>query len=608
MIKHQPTPNGFQHAPAVRFEAQRLRDLYSLKVLDTSAEERFDRYTELAADLFEVPIALVSLVDEHRQWFKAARGVEQRETERSISLCGHVVAADEPLVIPDALRDPRFAGNPLVDGEPRIRFYAGIPLHGPTGAPVGSFCIIDHEPRQLTERQLGLLRQLAGLVESELQQQYKIEQLRRDIERNAYYDPLTSLPNRRLLTDRLEYALQLAGERQQRVVVALLDINSFGTFNRVYGRETGDELLRAIASRLSREFPPPYVVGRWRDDHFMLMEFGDNEADAPLGERILRCLATPFQVGERSLSVSAKVGVSVYPDDAQDAHDLIQHAIVAMRAKRLLADSTLTLYTPSLEIGRTRRYNLLRRLRRAVSDDQLAVAFQPEMGVRSGRLVGAEALLRWTDPELGPVSAAEAAELAEQTSTIHALGERVLRTACREAARWRRSDGTRLELAVNLTAAQLHRPDLVNLVIDVLNEASLAGEQLVLEVTERSVVEDVDTVVDRMQALRPLGVRFAIDDFGTGYSSFAYLAQLPVSRLKIDRSFVTAINDGAEAAKVVAGIVELAHGLRLDVVAEGVENAGQLALLQEIGCDLIQGYYYSPPLAPDEFLRFMESH
>jgi diguanylate cyclase (GGDEF)-like protein len=607
MTIQRPT-DSFQPAPTPPFEAQRLRDLYSLKILDTEAEQRFDRYTQLAADLFKVPIALVSLADEDRQWFKSAAGTELRETERSISLCGHVAANDEPIVVEDTWSDPRFANNPLVQGDPPIRFYAAVPLRGTTGQPVGTLCLIDHKPRHLPRRELALLQQLAALVESELQQQRNIGELRLEIERKAYFDPLTSLPNRRLLTDRLEYALQLAAERRQQLSVALLDLNNFSTFNSIYGRASGDEMLRAIASRLTQDFPPPCVIGRWSDDQFMLIEFQDDGSAGTLGQRILRSLAAPFSIGDRMLHIGAKIGVSSYPSDARDGHDLVQHAMAAMRANRPATDSSLTTYSPSLERNRVRRYDILRRLRQAISNQHLTLAFQPEMELRSGVLVGAEALLRWDDPELGVISATEATRIAEETSIIHALGEYVLRAACRQAAQWQEMSSAGLEVAVNLSAAQLHRADLVNLVIEILGETGLPGERLILEVTEGSLVEDVETAVERMHALKPLGVRFAIDDFGTGYSSFAYLAQLPVSRLKIDRSFVAAITDSADAAKVVSSLVELAHRLQLDVVAEGVETAAQLAFLQQIGCNILQGYYYSPPLSPEEFLRFAQRH
>lgn len=604
MNNHQP-PNRFKPAPMPRFEAQRLTDLKALQILDTEAEERFDRHTQLAADLFQVPIALVSLVDAERQWFKSAVGTDLRETDRTISLCGHVVAADEILVIEDALRDPRFAGNPLVQCAPQIRFYAGVPLHGAAGQPVGTLCLIDHQPRHLAQHELALLKQLAALVESELQRQRHIDQLRAEIERSAYFDALTSLPNRRLLSDRLDFALELASEQQQRILVAIFDLNNFSTFNKSFGRAAGDALLRAIAERLTQEFPPPTVVGRWRDDQFMLIVFQNDLSMEALGERLVRCIGRPFRVDDKMLHVGAKIGVSCYPDDAQDSHDLIQHAIMAMRANPPATESSFRLYTPALERNRVRYYHVLRRLRRAIAVGQLTLAFQPEVEIASGCLVGAEALLRWHDPELGQVPPDEATATAEQTNVTHLLGEHVLRTACQQAARWREVCGRRLEVAVNLTATQLYRPDLVKLVADILGESGLAGSQLILELTESSLVEDIDTAVERMQALKPLGVRFAIDDFGTGYSSFAYLTQLPVSRLKIDRAFILAVSESAEAAKVVSGLVELAHRLQLDVVAEGVETPAQLAFLRQIGCNIAQGYYFSPPLPAEQFADYV---
>lgn len=607
MTNHQPH-DSFKPAPIPSFEAQRLTDLKALNILDTEAEERFDRYTQLAADLFQVPIALISLVDEERQWFKSAVGTQLRETDRSISFCGHVVAADEALVVEDTQQDPRFAHNPLVQDPPRIRFYAGIPLHGHSKQPVGTLCLIDYHPRRFPQHDLTLLQQLAALVESELLQRRHMGQLRSEIERNAYFDPLTSLPNRRLLSDRLDYAVELATERRQRIIVALLDLNNFSTFNQSFGQAAGDKLLQALASRLTREFPPPCVVGRWRDDQFMLIEFQDSSSAESVGQRILRNLGRPFPIDEQMLHIGAKIGVSSYPDDARDSHELVRHALLAMRANPPATESTLTVYDPSLARNRLRHYNVLRRLRRAIANQQLTLAFQPEMDAASGQLAGAEALLRWNDPELGVVSATEAAATAELTNITHLLGEQVLRLACDQAAHWPTVNGRRLELAVNLTAAQLHRPDLVKLVIDVLADTGLQGDQLILELTESSLVKDIDTVVERMQALKPLGVRFAIDDFGTGYSAFAYLAQLPVSRLKIDQSFIAAITDSAEAAKIVSGLIELAHRLQLDVVAEGVETPAQLAFLKQVNCNLIQGFYYSQPLTAEQFLDFARQH
>lgn len=606
-MNEHPSAENHYPAPTPPYEAQRLRDLYSLKILDTEAEDRFDRYTQLAADLFAVPIALVSLVDEHRQWFKSAKGIAQRETERSISFCAHAVADDKPLIIEDTHKDPRFAGNPLVQGEPWIRFYAGVPLHGASNLAVGAFCIIDDKPRQFTQRDLALLEQLASLVESELQQERTINHLRFEIERNAYYDPLTSLPNRRLLTDRLDYALQLAGERQQRVTVTLFDLDSFATYNKLYGRAVGDKLLQAVASRIACDFPPPNVIGRWRDDQFMLITTDETADRRAIGEKVLHSFNQPFQVGEHVIYVGAKVGVSAYPDDARDGHDLIQRANAAMRANRPYADSKLTVYAPSVESSRIRRHDLLRRLRSAINSDEITVAFQPEMNIRTGRLQGAEALLRWHDQELGAIPAMEAAGVVEQTNAIHIVGEHILRIACREAANWPQQGDSPLEIAINLAAAQLHQPKLVNQIARTLADTGLAGTRLVLELTETVLVEDIEAATNRMQALKPLGIRFAIDDFGTGYSSFAYLAQLPVNRLKIDKSFISAIMTSAEAAKVVTGLVELAHRLQLDVVAEGVETAEQLAFLQKIDCDLLQGFYYSPPLSPDAFRRFILS-
>jgi len=603
-MTEQP-PSNDQPTPTPPYEAQRLRDLYSLKVLDTESDERFERYVQFAADLLEMPIALISLIDRQYHWLKAATGLQQQKTQAAISLCTQTVSADQPLMIKDAARR---ADKPAAAQPGRIRSFVGIPLHGASQLVLGTLCVADHRPRTFTEHDLQLLKQLVGLVESELQQEQTIKQLRSEIERNAYFDSLTSLPNRRLLTDRLDYVLQLAAEREQQVTVTLFDLDSFSTYNKIYGREVGDKLLQAIAGRMTSTFPPPNVVGRWRDDQFMLITTDKAAERRAIGEHVLESLSRPFQIDEHTLYVSAKIGVSAYPDDAQDSHDLIQRANAAMRSHRTYADSKLTVYAPSVDSSRVRRHDLLRRLRKAISSNEVTAAFQPEMNIRTGRLQGAEALLRWHDQELGSIPAMEAASAAEHTSTIHLLGEHILRTACQEAAGWRRAGTNPLEVAVNLAAPQLHQPRLLNQIASILEETGLAGSNLVLELTETTLIEDIDTVSRRMQALKPLGIRFAIDDFGTGYSSFTYLAQLPVNRLKIDKSFISQICTNSETTKIVTGLVDLAHRLHLDVVAEGVETAEQLDLLRRIGCDLMQGYYYSLPLSAEEFREFSRAH
>jgi diguanylate cyclase len=587
--------------PAIpRFEAERLRELYSLKLLDTQLEERFQRYTELVADLFDVPIALISLVDQDRQWFKAVCGLDRRELPRDHSFCGHAVAADALLVVPDAHLDPRFAGNPLVTGSPYIRFYAGAPIHGPSGLPLGTLCVIDSRPHLHEVRELERLERLAALVEHEIMQSYQLDNLRQELERSAYYDPLTGLPNRRLLIDRLEYSVRVGVHREGAILLALIDIDRFGAVNHTYGWEGGNALLRAVAAALAREHPEPCVVARWQDDRFAVLDplVDSVRSGADLAQSILAAFSKPFRVEGHRVHLDARIGISAFPAHGPDANTLARHAMTAMRA----GAPGYRLYTPGLETSRARRQLLASRLRGAVDDDQVELAYQAKLDATGRALRGVEALARWHDPELGYVPPEELFRVAEETGLIHRLGLQLLRKACRQAAQWA-EDGLAIPLAVNLTATELRDSELVARVAGVLAETGVPGTRITLEVTE-SMLVDVEDAAEKMQALTQLGVCFAIDDFGTGYSSFAYLAQLPVHSVKIDRRLVAPMLAHPSAGRTVAGIIQLAHGLDMEVVAEGVESAEHLEFLREAGCDEVQGFFLCQPVAPGALARY----
>lgn len=582
--------------PAIpRFETERLRELYSLKLLDTQLEERFQRFTDLAADVFEVPISLISLIDNDRQWFKAVCGWNVREGNRSESFCAHAVAADKTLVVQDASQDTRFAGNPLVVHSPYIRFYAGAPVRGPSGLPLGTLCLIDSAPRYFSPLELARLERMAAMVEHEILQSYQIDHLRVELERNIYYDPLTTLPNQRLFMDRLEFALQLTAQMPSgRLLVALIDVDRFGAFNHLYGWEAGNTLLRSIAAGLSRDHPEPCTVAHWQDDQFVILypHIPEHRDPTEFARSIQQTFVRPFRVAGRDNHIGVRIGLSIYPQHGRDAHELIRHAITAMRA----VNPGYRVYSADLETNRTRRLELADRLRAAVELDQVELAYQAKLASSNCQLCGVEALARWKDPELGDIPADELFIVAEETGLVYRLGIQLLSKACRQSVLWA-DQALDVPVAVNLTASQLRHPDLVSQITRVLAETGLLGNQLMLEVTEESLV-DVESTSLKMQELANFGIRFAIDDFGTGYSSFAYLAELPVDSIKIDRRFVHQLCTVGSGAKVVTAIIQLAHGLDMEVVAEGVETQAQASFLREAGCDEMQGYLFCKPLTP----------
>lgn len=582
--------------PAIpRFEAERLRELYSLKLLDTQMEERFQRFTDLAADVFDVQISLISLIDQNRQWFKAVCGWDAHEGKRSESFCAHAVAANKPLVVPDTKQDPRFTDHPLVVQSPHIRFYAGAPVRGPSGMPLGTLCLIDPVPHNFSSHELARLDRMAAMVEHEIRQSYQIDHLRVELGRNVYYDPLTKLPNQRLFMDRLEFALQLSAQASGQVLLALIDVHQFGAFNHRYGWEAGNTLLRSIADGLSRDHPEPCIVARWQDDQFVLFDpqISYYRDPAEFAHDIQQTFSRPFRVAGRHSHVGVRIGVCLYPLHGRDPQDLMCHAITAMHA----GDVGYRLYSTDLETNRARRLELADRLRATIQLDQVELAYQPKIDSEGRRLCGVEALARWNDTELGAVPAEELFNVAEETGLVYRLGLQLLYKAFRQAVQWT-AQGLDVAVSVNLTASQLRHPDLVRQITGALEDTGLNGDQLTLEVTESSLV-DVESTAPKMRELAGHGLRFAIDDFGTGYSSFAYLAELPVDSVKIDRRFVTTLCNKESGAKVVNAIIQLAHSLDMEVVAEGVETSEQARLLRDAGCDEMQGYYFSKPLDPE---------
>jgi hypothetical protein len=252
-------------------EADRLRDVYALRLIDTQREERFDRYAELLSDLFDVPVAFVSLISHDRQWFKAIHGTDMRQLDRKYSFCAHTISRDKTMVVEDLSTDKRFADNPLVSDKPNLQFYAGVPIHGPSGYPVGTVGLLDFSKRSLGLKQRQHLEKLAALVDQELSHGRQVDELRQELQSTAYYDPLTGLPNQKLLMDRLEFAIDLAIQQQKRVFYALLDIKDFGSINQVHGWKTSNELLRAVARTLDSHYAKPNVVGRWHGDQFVIL-------------------------------------------------------------------------------------------------------------------------------------------------------------------------------------------------------------------------------------------------------------------------------------------------------------------------------------------------
>ncbi|OGI47374.1 MAG: hypothetical protein A2637_04730 [Candidatus Muproteobacteria bacterium RIFCSPHIGHO2_01_FULL_65_16] len=428
------------------------------------------------------------------------------------------------------------------------------------------------------------------------------------LQRLAHYDPLTGLPNRLLFADRLEQALAQARRHQRSLAMLYLDLDRFKVVNDTLGHDTGDLLLAAAAQRLLGAVRAGDAIARLGGDEFgVLLVDMAGERDAPrMAEALLETLRRPFLLRDREFFIAASIGVSVFPRDGQDAHTLMRHADIAMYRTKERGRNGFEFYSPDLDAQAHQRLALETDLRHALERGEFLLHYQPRVSLRSGAITGAEALLRWQHPTRGLVGPSDFIPLLEETGLIVPVGEWVLQTACAQFRAWREANLPLPALAINLSGRQLMHRDLTGTVARALRQNGLDRLGLELEITETALIEHEASVTAALQELDVMGIRLVIDDFGTGYSSLHYLRRFPVRALKIDRSFVQGVTGKTDDAAITQTVITMAHGLNMPVVAEGVETAEQLAFLRRHGCDEMQGYYFSQPLAPEEFARLLE--
>ncbi len=419
----------------------------------------------------------------------------------------------------------------------------------------------------------------------------------------AYNDLLTGLPNRVLFIDQLGLSIEQARLAGEAVAVLFLDLDRFKNVNDTLGHDVGDRLLVAVAQRLRRCVRNVDCVARLGGDEFtVVLTDIDGVSAAAAAQNICRSLATPFQIDGHDIFVTTSVGISLYPHDGTDVGTLLKHADTAMyRAKK--TKSGFQFFEAAMERSISEHVRLENDLRRALENEQLEVYYQPQARLDSGEVVGMEALVRWRHPTRGMVPPVEFIPLAEETGLIIALGEWVLRTACAQIQDWIARGYPSMKVAVNLSVRQLLQKDFASTVEKALADTGLPPQLLELEITESTLMEHAEDTLQALHRLRGLGIRLSIDDFGTGYSSLAYLKRFPVDIIKIDRSFVKDVCEDADDAAIVTGIIALAHSLRLEVVAEGVETEPQLHFLREQACDMLQGYYLSQAVPAEQFAR-----
>lgn len=424
----------------------------------------------------------------------------------------------------------------------------------------------------------------------------------------SHYDRLTGLANRELFRDRLHQAMARAERSGQLVALMFIDLDRFKAVNDTLGHLAGDELLIEVAERLKAAVRRSDTIARLGGDEFTVVVEGlSDTVDAEtICAKILRSLARPFLIQNHEIYVTGSIGVTFFPIDDTDLNRLLRNADAAMYRAKEEGRNKYHLFTADLNTRAINRMALETALRHAIELDELHLCYQPKICVRTGAVLGAEALLRWNHPQRGPVSPVDFIPIAEESGLIVPIGEWVLRRACADIRKWHAAGFEQISVAVNLSARQFRHGELVDVVREVLEESGIAPHQLELEITESLLMDDTQASQVALRALKSLGTQIYLDDFGTGYSSLAYLKKFPLDGLKIDRSFIRDLPGDADGEAITRAILALSHALRLTVVAEGVETSEQLDFLRAADCEVVQGYLFSRPLPFRDFLSWLQ--
>lgn len=715
---------GADSHPLPECEIQRLATLDDYRVLETAPDPRLDTIVRHARRVFGVPIALVSLVAENRQYFKARIGINVCELAREGSFCTHTIRGRDVMVVPDATLDARFRNSPLVTGAPKTRFYAGAPLVTPDDFILGALCIIDVLPRPdgLTADECRLLQDLASLVMTELEvrrlstgegnarrrfdavagssadaivcadgenrilswnkaaermfgylaadalgqslniivppkyramhevglkraaaglstklvgtlvtvpalrhdgSEFPIElslshwieggedrfgAIARDIterlameerlKRSAEYDALTDLGNRTLLDAHLEAAVA-SGHLASLI---LLDLDGFKDVNDGLGHASGDQVLKVVAARLRDVTGDSGLPFRLGGDEFVVLlgDIADPLAAARLADLLIKAIERPIELGERAVYVGASAGIALGDEPSWTPAGLLERADLALYQAKADGKSRVRLFTQNLRPVRQARFSVSSDIRHAWDRGEFELYFQPQVRLVDGAIAGAEALIRWNHPVRGVLSPAAFLSTLEGSLLAVPVSEWILRNACEHAARWRGGSQPDFRIGVNLFAAQFRAGDLPSVVGHVLNETGLPPASLELEITENTILRNEHRIKSTLGELREMGVGTAFDDFGTGFASLTMLKDFPVSRLKIDRSFVSGPDSTDRNRTIVEAISHLAHAFKLEVIAEGIESQNQAELMRSY-CEEGQGYYFGRPMTASQF-------
>ncbi len=581
--------------------------LIATGVSAVSGEHFFRQLVRSLAKLFDADYAFIGLLDERdSQRVNTLAVCANGEIAPDLSYtlagtpCANVMGQSTcayPRGVQQLFPEDRLLADMGVDG------YIGTPLFDALGKPLGLIVVLDGKPLEHIEQVREILEIFAARAGAELQR------LRAEahIRRIAYQDYLTGLASRARLHERLSETLRRARLASAGGALLLIDLDHFKTINDALGHDVGDEVLRAVARRLTEAVADRAFVACFGGDEFVaLMDTGiphtpeTEKAVRQLAQKILDKLSSPIFVGERAFTIGASIGVALFPENGETELDVVRHADMALYRAKSLGRGIIQPYLPSLQAVATNRLRIEEGLRRAIANDELELYYQPLVDA-AGRMIGAEALLRWHHPDLGDIPPVSFIPVAEETGLIHAIGSWVFEQACAQLTAWSRSGAPFTgHLSINVCPWQFARPDFVGQVGRTLHDHQIDPRCLMLELTESALLYDLDEAVGKLKALRAPGLRVALDDFGTGYSSLAYLRDLPLDLIKIDQTFISELTETSEHP-LVESMIAIGRHMKLRVIAEGVETSAQRDILARMGCDGFQGFLFCRPLPHQEF-------
>ena len=523
-----------------------------------------------------------------------------------VGSCGTAAYLGERVIVEDTFNHPYWTPFFELVKRANLRSCWSQPIKNSQNEVLGTFAIYHRNPTIPQPSELISIEQYANLV------MLMIERYRDDtkIQHLAFYDPLTNLPNRRLMSERLKYGIEIGRRENKRMALLMIDLDKFKSVNDNFGHLAGDELLVQVARRIQGRLRDVDTVARLGGDEFiiLLQDIVNVDDAARVADLLVFDLSQPFQLNQNdTVQIGASIGISLFPEHGDNPELLIDHADTALYHAKDAGRGRFAYFSDDLTRVVRERIELETRLRRAITNHELRLYYQPQVDILTGKIVGTEALIRWLDPHQGLISPNDFIPLAEETGLIETIGEWVVYEACRQGKIWMDLGITELTIAVNVSPVQFRRCDLNELVMNALRDTGFSAKRLELELTESGLMENQEKVIAILNKLRAQGIRLAIDDFGTGYSSLAYLKCFPVNVLKIDKSFIDDIPQLKDDMEITATIIAMGKILGFKVLAEGVETPEQLAFLEQKGCDIYQGYIKSKPLPADDFLKLLQA-